>query len=113
MSKANDTAALIEKIGKCSESLIIISEQVNLITKTIAEILAELKTDSDKLAEVPAKEKTLSLTEVRKILAKKSRAGFTAEIKKLLIKHGAEKLSAIAPEEYATLVAEVEVLGNE
>lgn len=35
MSKANDTAALIEKIGKCSESLIIISEQVNLITKTI------------------------------------------------------------------------------
>ena len=27
MSKANDTAALIEKIGKCSESLIIISEQ--------------------------------------------------------------------------------------
>lgn len=109
MSKANDTAAVIVKIGKCSESLIIISEQVSLITKTLAEILAELKTDSDK----PAKEKTLSLTEVRKILAEKSRAGFTAEVKQLLLKHGAEKLSEIAPEKYVALVADVEVLGNE
>lgn len=113
MAKANDTVAVIEKIGKCSESLIIISEQVSLITKNLAEILAELKTEPDKPAEVPVKEKTLSLTEVRKILAEKSRAGFTSEVKKLLIKHGAEKLSAIAPEEYAALVAEVEVLGNE
>ena len=86
MSKANDTAAVIEKIGKCSESLIIISEQVSLITKTLAEILAELE---------------------------KSRAGFTAEVKQLLLKHGAEKLSEIAPEKYAALVADVEVLGNE
>ena len=59
------------------------------------------------------KEKALSLTEVRKILADKSRAGFTAEVKQLLLKHGAEKLSEIAPEKYAVLVADVEVLGNE
>lgn len=113
MAKVNDVATVVEKIGKCSESLIIISEQVAVITKTLAEILAELKTDSDKPAEEPKKEKTLSLTEVRKILAEKSRAGFTAEVKELLIKHGAEKLSAIAPTEYAALVADVEVLGNE
>lgn len=113
MEKVNETAAVIEKISKCSESLIIISEQVSLITKNLTEILAELKTEPDKPVEEPVKEKTLSLTEVRKILAEKSRAGFTAEIKELLIKHGAEKLSAIAPTEYAALVAEVEVLGNE
>lgn len=113
MAKVNETAAVIEKISKCSESLIIISEQVSLITKNLAEILGELKSDSDKSAEVPAKEKVLSLAEVRKILAEKSRAGFTAEVKELLIKHGAEKLSAIAPTEYAALVADVEVLGNE
>ena len=40
MSKVNDVAAVIEKIGKCSESLIIISEQVSFIAKTVAEILA-------------------------------------------------------------------------
>lgn len=119
MSKVNDVTAVIEKIGKCSESLIIISEQISFIAKTVAEILAELQKDSDKPVpkiekkEEPVKEKPLSLTEVRKILADKSRAGFTAEIKQILIKHGAEKLSEIAPTEYVALVADVEVLGNE
>ena len=46
MSKVNDVAAMIEKIGKCSESLIIISEQISFIAKTVAEILAELQKDS-------------------------------------------------------------------
>lgn len=119
MSEVNDVVTVIEKIGKCSDSLIIISEQVNFIAKTVAEILAELRKDSGKPAtkiekkQELVKEKTLSLTEVRKILADKSRAGFTAEIKQILIKHGAEKLSKIAPSEYAALVADVEVLGNE
>lgn len=119
MSKVNDAAAVIEKIGKCSECLINISEQVSFIAKTVEEILAELQKDSGKAApksekkKEPAKEKALSLTEVRKILAEKSRAGFTAEVKQILIKHGAEKLSEIAPAEYAELVADAEVLGNE
>lgn len=119
MSKVNDVAAVIEKIEKCSESLSVISEQMNFIAKTTAEILAELKKDLGKTApkvekkQEPVKEKALSLTEVRKILAEKSRAGFTAEVKQLLLKHGAEKLSEIAPEKYAALVADVEVLGNE
>ena len=56
--------------------------------------------------------KQLSLTEVRAVLAEKSRAGFTKEVKELLIKHGADKLSEINPAEYEALLAEVEVLGN-
>ena len=52
----------------------------------------------------------LAYTDVRKILAEKSRAGHTAKIKELLIAHGAEKLSEIDPKEYAALVREVEVL---
>ena len=54
----------------------------------------------------------MSLTEVRAVLAEKSRAGFTKEVKELLIKHGADKLSEINPTEYEALLAEVEVLGN-
>ena len=55
-------------------------------------------------------EKEISYTDVRAILAEKSRAGHTAKIKKILISHGAEKLSAIDPSEYAALLREVEVL---
>lgn len=54
--------------------------------------------------------KPLTLEQVRAALAEKSRAGHTAEVKSLLIKHGADKLSDIDPAEYPTLLAEAEVL---
>ena len=54
--------------------------------------------------------KPLSLEQVRAALAEKSRAGHTSEVKALLIKHGADKLSDIDPAEYPALLAEAEVL---
>ena len=54
--------------------------------------------------------RSLTLEQVRAALAEKSRAGHTAEVKALLIKHGADKLSDIDPAEYPALLAEVEVL---
>ena len=44
------------------------------------------------------------------VLAEKSRAGHTAEVKALLLKHGADKLSDIDPAEYPALLADAEVL---
>ena len=43
--------------------------------------------------------------------AEKSRAGHTAEIRKILEAHGADKLSALDKGEYAAVMAEAEVLG--
>lgn len=60
-------------------------------------------------APVP-EEKQLTLEEVRAVLADKSRAGHTAEIRALLQKHGADKLSEIDPARYPALLAEAEVL---
>lgn len=54
--------------------------------------------------------KSLTLEQVRAALAEKSRAGHTTEVKALLIKHGADKLSDIDPAEYPALLAEAEVL---
>lgn len=56
--------------------------------------------------------KEITLPEVRAVLANKSRAGFTNEVKQLLIKHGAEKLSGIAESEYAALMKEAENIGS-
>ena len=55
-------------------------------------------------------EKPLTLEAVRMVLAEKSRAGHTAEVRALLIKHGAEKLSDIDPAKYPALLADAEVL---
>lgn len=63
-----------------------------------------------KAAKQEPEEKPLTLEEVRAVLAEKSRAGHTAEVKELLNKHGADKLSEIDPAEYPALLADAEVL---
>ena len=54
--------------------------------------------------------KEYTFTEVRTFLADKSRAGHTAEVKKILAAHGADKLSDLDKAEYAAVMAEAEVL---
>ena len=68
------------------------------------------KKEEKPTAKQAQEEKPLTLEEVRAVLAEKSRAGHTAEVRELLNKHGADKLSGIDPVEYAALLAEAEVL---
>lgn len=63
-----------------------------------------------KAAKQEPEEKPLTLEEVRAVLAEKSRSGHTEEVRELLAKHGADKLSEIDPAEYPVLLAEAEVL---
>ena len=63
-------------------------------------------------AEAEPEKKPLTLEEVRMVLAEKSRAGYTAEVKSLITQHGADRLSDVDPAEYEALLSEAEVLGN-
>jgi len=56
--------------------------------------------------------KAITLEEVRAVLAEKSHDGFTAEVRGLLQKYGAQKLSGVDPKHYAALLKDAEVLGN-
>ena len=60
--------------------------------------------------EQPEARPAITTEQVRAVLAEKSRAGKTAEVKALLTKYGADKLTDVAPSEYAALMAEAEVL---
>jgi len=59
------------------------------------------------------KKKEITLEEVRAKLAEKSQAGFTTEVRKIIEKYGGTKLSEIAPEHYADVLKDAEVLRNE
>jgi len=62
-------------------------------------------------AAAPVKEsKAVGIEAVRAVLAEKSRDGKTREVKALLMKYDAGKLSGVKPEDYAALLAEAEVL---
>ena len=79
---------------------------INEVANTLAEMFSTASAD-----EAPAKA-VLTLEQVRAVLADKSRMGFTAEIRALLQKYGAAKLSGIDPANYKALVADAEVLGD-
>ena len=54
--------------------------------------------------------KAVTLEQVRAVLADKSQQGFTAEVRTLLEKYGAPKLSQIDPVNYAALMTDAESL---
>ena len=58
------------------------------------------------------KEEPIPLETVRAFLGQKSREGYTAEVRELLRKYGADKLSGIDPKHYPALMKDAEVLGN-
>ena len=100
MSKMSEMAATIADLRKCAAAI-----------GEVADWLAEQFSDSKPVTTMPEQtEPTLTLEEVRAVLADKSRAGFTAQIRSLLQKHGADKLSGIDPVNYKELLADAEGL---
>ena len=83
---------------------------INEVANTLADMFSTTADEAPDAA-TPA-ESQLTLEQVRAILADKSRMGFTAEIRTLLQKYGAAKLSGIDPANYTALVADAEVLGE-
>ena len=83
---------------------------INDVANTLAEMFSTAS--ADETSDAAPAEPTLTLEQVRAVLADKSRMGFTAEIRTLLQKYGAPKLSGIDPVHYKALVAEAEVLGD-
>ena len=58
------------------------------------------------------KPKPVTLAQVRAVLAEKSRCGHTAQVRELLERHGAAKLSAINPTEFESLLSEAADIGR-
>lgn len=74
---------------------------------------ATLSRIADTLSKMAESEKSAAtLEEVRAVLAKLSVAGHSAAVKSLIAKFGADKLSDIAPEQYAALLKEAERIGT-
>jgi len=102
MSKMADVAEIINALRDAASTI-----------NTLADDLTDLFSYSSRTPEIaPAPEKAMTLEEVRAILAEKSRDGFTAQIRDLLLKYGASKLSELDPACYKALVADAEVLGD-
>ena len=99
MSKLGDMAASIAELRSAAAAI-----------NGVADWLTEVFSAKESAEEAPATERMLTLEEVRAVLAEKSRKGHTAEIRSLLLKYGADKLSQLDPANYRALLADAEVL---
>lgn len=77
-----------------------------------AEAPAEAPEESPKKQEKAEAEKPpeITLEQVRGVLADKSRSGHTAEVRAIIEKYGAKRLSEIDPKDYPAVLKEAEVL---
>ena len=72
--------------------------------------VADAMGGNESVEDIKPEDKEITLEEVRGVLAEKSHAGFTDQIRDLLKKYGADKLSQIEPSNYKALIAEAEGL---
>ena len=72
-----------------------------------------LKTLAEGLQEDPKEDPPVTLEQVRGVLADKSRAGHTAEVKEIISRYGAEKLSAVDPVNFPAILKAAEGLNDE
>ena len=95
-------ASLAAELETCGKALLQIAEALRVEEKATA-------------PETPKKEpapRTLTLEEVRKVAADKSRQGFTEEVRNLIHHYGADKLSSMDPEKYEAFLKDLEVMGH-
>jgi hypothetical protein len=108
MSKMAEMAQTIEELRTAAAS-------INAAADWLYQQFSGDDDEAQKSTEAPTKKEPkpeLKLEDVRAVLAEKSRAGHTAEVRALLKKYGAAKLSEIDPANYEALMKDAEVIGN-
>ena len=108
MSKLSEMDATIKELRDIAAS---INDIANWLTGAVS---GDQEPEADAASAPAAKEPepVLAFEDVRAILADKSREGFTAQIRELLQKYGASKLSEVDAKHYKVLIADVEGLSN-
>lgn len=116
MTKIKDLAAAVSSLRNAAGLLTDIADFLSQQTadSTALESPAESQEPVQDIQTTPAEqiEPELTLEDVRGVLSDIARSGNREGVKSLLEKYGASKLSAIDPNDYASLLKDAEVLKN-
>ena len=105
MSAMNDLDLKLKE----AENLI---DQTKKVILSLHELLSSNQNGEQCNDEQPKRDPIKDKVTVRKMLAKKSAEGYTTQVKDLLHKFGAEKLSDVDPKDYENLYYSAEGLGQ-
>lgn len=108
MDKAKLLLELAQKLLKVAEDICSLADSVQAVCTVVTDSLSG---EAKKVPKLPEKEQpAISLEKVRGVLADKSRSGHTAEVRAIIQKYGADRLSELDPKDYAAVLKEAEVL---
>lgn len=98
------------------ETLASLAAELETCGQTLLKLAEALRAKEETLAPEPQKNEPgstkLTLEEVRKVAADKSRQGFTEEVRNLIHRYGAEKLSGLDAAKYEAFLKDLEVMGH-
>lgn len=101
MSKTKLLLDVVEDMRRLADSLQSMADSIS--GNTVSEEQAEPQCEQQPIPKV-------SIDQVRAVLAEKSGEGKTAQVKELLYKYDAGKLSGVKPEDYPALLEEAQKL---
>lgn len=130
MAKKKDMALLIEGLRRIGSDFTALADELEdkpsindevkpaIAAETTKESISEEAPKQEPVQDVPTTKEAptepaapvYEMSDVRKILADKSRKGYTDKVKAILEAHGVKKLSALPESEYAAVVKEAEAL---
>lgn len=124
MNHMNEITQLLDNIIVCGESMAKIGKLLKEFLPEFVDAIPQ-KTKAEKMIEVEAlpdttpatppaeekKEPTYSFTDVRKAFSAKSHEGYTDQVKALITKYGADRLSDVKESDYPALMKDLEVIG--
>ena len=109
MGKMSELDAQIKELRACGETIIGIANALAGMFSSQAEEDPSKKAQKKAAKEEP---KVLTLEDVRHQMTVIAQSGFSAEVKALITKYGARKLSDIDPSQYEPLLKEADALGK-
>lgn len=108
---------MINALNALTKAVSALTEKITSEYLNTFETIYNPETDEPQAAEAPKeqpapeeKTETVTFVHLRSRLSEISRAGHTQEVKELIAKYGASKLSDIAESDYAAVLAEAEGL---
>ena len=99
MGKMNELSQVLDELIACSQGMI---QAVNALREYFSE-----QPDEEPVKVEPVK---FTFADVRKAFSAKSYAGFTDQVKALIAKYGADKLSGVNEKDYPALMADLEAI---
>lgn len=121
MKHTNEISQLLDSIIVCGENMAKLGTLLKEYLPELAEASPQKADAKQKPAKKSAPEKppekeeesaapTYSFTDVRKAFSAKSHAGYTSQVKELIRKYGADRLSNVKEADYPALMADLEVI---